>query len=90
MINSLQDEIMHKLASDIQKDIDALVLFEMYKDLGWYPVEDCKNLSFNKPALDQVEQWLTNICAGKFHIKSHTDYIFELQGDAMMFKLKWA
>ena len=90
MTSSLEDEILSMMANEIQKEIDASVLFEMYKDLGWYPVEACKNLSFNKPALDQIEQWLTNLCEGKYHVKSHTDYIFELQGDAMMFKLKWS
>lgn len=86
---SLQDEMMDVLAKEIQKEIDAEVMFEMYKQIGWYPVVDCKNLTFNKPLLDQVEQWLSTVCTGKYHIKSHTDYIFERQDDAMMFSLKW-
>ena len=64
-------------------------MFEMFKQSGWYPVVGCKNLTFNKPLLDQVEQWLSTVCTGKYHIKSHTDYIFERQDDAMMFSLKW-
>lgn len=88
-IMSLSDEIMDIMAEEIRKEIDAEVLFEMFKRNGWYPVVDCKNLSFNKPMLDQVEHWLRTMCVGKYHIKSHTDYIFERQDDAMMFSLKW-
>lgn len=88
-MTDLQDEMTRILAEEIQKEIDAGVMFEMYKSLGWYPVEDCRDLSFNRSVLTQVEAWLTTMTVGKYHIKSHTDYIFELKEDAMMFKLKW-
>ena len=88
-MNSLSDEIMDIMADEIQKEIDAEVMFNIFKSAGWYPVVDCKNLSFNKPLLDQVEAWLTTMCVGRYHIRSHTDYIFERQDDAMMFSLKW-
>jgi hypothetical protein len=84
------NQIMDILSEEIRKEIDAGVMFDMYKELGWHPVVDCKNLSFNHKALKDVEHWLTTICAGSYHVKSHTDYIFERQDDAMMFSLKWS
>ncbi len=84
-----QEEYMDILAEEIRKEIDAEIMFELFKTQGWYPVEDCQNLSFNHKALKQVEEWLTTMPAGKYHIKSHTDYIFQLKEDALMFKLKW-
>jgi len=89
-MNSLSDEIMDIMAEEIRKEIDAEILFEMFKQSGWYPVVDCRNLSFNHSALKEVERWLTTSCAGKYHIKSHTDYIFERKEDALMFSLKWS
>jgi len=89
-MNQLPDKIMDIMAEEIQKEIDADILFEMYKSNGWYPVENCRNLSFNRPALTAVQEWLTTGCAGKWHIRSHTDYIFEKKEDAMMFALKWS
>lgn len=89
-MTDLQDEMMRVLAEEIQKEIDAGVMFEMYKSMGWYPVEDCRNLSFNHLALKQVEEWLNTMCSDSYHIKSHTDYIFKSKEDAMMFKLKWS
>lgn len=86
----LEKEMMRAFAEELQKEIDASVMFDMYKELGWYPVENCHNLSFNHPALKQVEAWLTDMATGKYHIKSHTDYIFEKQEDALMFQLKWS
>lgn len=86
----LDDKYMDILAEEIRKEIDAEILFDLFKKQGWHPVEDCDNLSFNKPLLDGVEYWLTNMCVGRYHIKNHTTYIFELQEDAMMFRLKWS
>ena len=86
----INEEIMEILADEIQKEIDASILFDLYKGNGWHPVVDCKNLTFNRSELQEVEVWLTTICSGKYHVKSHTDYIFEKQEDAMMFRLKWA
>lgn len=90
MNNLMQNEYMDIMAEEMRKEIDAEVMFLMLKDLGWYPVEGCRNLSFNRPALTAIQEWLTSGCEGKWHIKSHTDYIFELQSDAMMFTLKWS
>jgi hypothetical protein len=86
----LEDELMDILAEEIAKEIDAEILFSMYKNMGWYPVENCHNLSFNHTALKQVELWLTTICSDAYHIKSHTDYIFKSKEDALMFQLKWS
>ena len=88
-VTKITNDVMDILAKEIQKEIDAEIMFNVLKDSGWYPVADCKNLSFNKPLLYEVERWLTTMCQGKYHIKSHTDYIFERQDDAMMFSLKW-
>lgn len=83
------EEIAAIMADEIRQEIDAEILFDIYKSNGWYPVEKCLNLSFNREALTAVQEWLTTGCAGRWHIKSHTDYIFERQEDAMMFALKW-
>lgn len=88
--NLMKNEYMDILAEEIRKEIDAEILFEIYKSNGWYPVEGCRNLSFNHKALTAVQDWLTEGCIGKWHLKSHTDYIFERQEDAMMFALKWS
>lgn len=87
---SLSNDIMDILAEEIRKEIDAEVLFQLFKNQGWHPIVNCRNLSFNHTALKEVEQWLTTMTSGKYHIKSHTDYIFELQEDAVMFALKWS
>jgi len=89
-MNKALKEYEDILAEEIRKEIDAEILFSMYKTFGWHPVVDCRNLSFNHALLKQVEEWLTTMPRGKYHIKSHTDYIFQLQEDAMMFKLKWS
>lgn len=90
MNDLVQKEYMDILAEEIRKEIDAELMFELFKTRGWHPVTDCRNLSFNYTALKHVEKWLTTMCAGKYHIKCHTDYIFELPEDAVMFKLKWS
>lgn len=90
MNNLMQNEYMDILAEEIRKEIDADVLFQMLKQQGWYPVVGCRNLSFNRSALTAIQEWLMSGCQGKWHIKSHTDYIFERQEDAMMFALKWS
>jgi hypothetical protein len=89
-MNKLPDKIIDIMAEEIQKEIDAEILFQIYKAGGWYPVEKCHNLTFNKPALTAVQDWLIEGCIGQWHIKSHTDYIFERQEDALMFALKWS
>jgi hypothetical protein len=89
-MNKALKEYEDIVAEEIRKEIDAEILFSMYKMFGWHPVVDCQNLSFNHDLLKQVEEWLTTMPQGKYHIKSHTDYIFQLQEDAMMFKLKWS
>jgi hypothetical protein len=89
MNNLMENEYIDKLAEDIRKEIDAELMFELFKTRGWYPVEDCQDLSFNYTALKEVEHWLTTSPAGRYHIKNHTTYIFERQDDAMMFALKW-
>jgi len=90
MTEGLEEKYMKILAEEIRKEVDADILFKMYKSNGWYPVENCRNLSFNRAALTEIQEWLTSGCIGKWHIKSHTDYIFERQEDAMMFALKWS
>lgn len=90
MSNFMENEYMDILAEEIRKEIDAELIFELFKSRGWYPVDDCHRLNFNQPLLKQVEEWLTTMPKGKYHIKSHTVYIFELQEDALMFKLKWS
>ena len=90
MTQGLEEKYMDILAEEIQKELNAEILFNIYKANGWYPVENCRNLSFNRSALAAVQDWLTEGCIGKWHLKSHTDYIFERQEDAMMFALKWS
>jgi hypothetical protein len=87
---NLQDKYADILAEEMRKEIDAEIMFEMFKTNGWYPVEDCRNLSFNYTALKQVDEWLTVTCSGRYHVKGHSDYIFELHTDAVMFKLRWS
>lgn len=89
MNNLMKNEYMDILAEEIRKEIDAEILFDILKENGWYPVVSCRNLSFNRKVLAEVQEWLASKCIGKWHIKSHTDYIFERQEDAMMFSLKW-
>lgn len=74
-------------AAELQKEIDAEVLYSMLETSGWTSVQ-LTRFKDRYHSVD-VSEWANDNCVGKFY-HSSTRYIFENEKDAIMFTLKWS
>jgi hypothetical protein len=84
---NMQDQILEELGTQMHSAIDFEILTDvLVKSCGWHRI-DLSKLQDNKHAVD-ITYWLTDNCQGKFH-RNGRHFIFEDQGDAVTFTLKW-
>lgn len=83
---SLEDEIAQELSTQMQSEMDFHILSDMLVKLGWKKVVVAK--LHNRKRQIIINQWCEE------HIKHSYEcrygvYIFENEGDAVNFTLKW-
>lgn len=86
VVMTLEEEMMERASKEISRQIDQEVLWGFLKDLGWTRVM-IDRFQDNKHAVD-ITYWLSDRCKGAFE-RSGSDFIFELESDAVNFILTW-
>lgn len=83
----LEAEMMKVLSEEIAAEMDFGIMAEMMIQQGWHKVvlDRFKN---NNHAID-MKYWADEHCQYG-HMNHGTTYVFEDQGDAVNFTLKWA
>ena len=81
-----QEEIINKVGEEMSREIDREVLWGMLKEIGWTRVM-IDRFQDNRHAVD-ITYWLSDRCKGAFE-RSGSDFIFELESDAVNFILTW-
>jgi hypothetical protein len=84
---NLEDEIAETLSREIAQEIDFELLTDMLIACGWHRVT--LTLSFNRKRQVDILDWCESTAQGKFKHHSNT-FIFEHQGDAVNFALRWS
>ena len=84
---NLQDEYMEQLAREVASEIDFEVLSSLMIESGWHKVK-LDRFENNNHAVD-IAYWVQDNAKGKF-IRHSTTYVFEEEGDAVNFSLRWA
>jgi hypothetical protein len=84
---NLEEEISNKLSNEIAKEIDFGFLTDVLKACGWSIVK-LESLLSRKRSVDILEWCETNL-RGRYKHQGRT-FIFENQGDAVNFTLRWA
>lgn len=86
-MTNLEEEIAGELSRQMCSHIDFQILSDMLvQSCGWYKVE-----IIHRPANETVSDildWIKIHCKGR-HMKRERTYLFEKQGDAVNFTLKW-
>lgn len=82
---NIDDEIYDHMASEVAREIDAHVLYDVFKDSGWISVTlDPWKIK----SLQEIEQWIKEHCTGPSH-RSGNNMLFKLADDAAWFNLRW-
>jgi len=84
---NLEEEIANKMSNELSREIDREVLWGMLQGIGWTRVT-LPRLTDNRHAVD-IAYWLEENVKNPFE-RSGADFIFEDQGDAINFILRWA
>lgn len=83
---NLEQEIIEELGTRMQSEIDREILWGMLVGMGWIRVM-LDRFQDNKHAVD-ITYWLTENCKNPYE-RNGRDFIFENEGDAVNFILKW-
>lgn len=83
----IKNQIADVMAKEIAAEIDFEIMSGIMTQQGWYKVK-LDRFENNKHAVD-IGYWVEDNAKGKF-IKHGTIYVFEQEGDAVNFSLKWA
>ena len=83
---NLEDEIASALSKEIAKEIDFEVLSSMLVELGWHRIKLDRFLS-REHSVDVIEWCALNI--NYPYERCGTTFVFENEGDAVNFSLKW-
>jgi hypothetical protein len=82
----LEKKIIEELGTQMQSEMDKEILWGMLKGMGWTRVM-IDRFQDNKHAVD-ITYWLKENCQGAYE-RNGRDFIFENDGDAVNFILKW-
>jgi hypothetical protein len=82
----MEEQMLKEIGKEMSREIDREVLWGFLKDLGWTRVI-IDRFQDNRHAID-ITHWLADRCKGA-HERSGTDFIFELEADAVNFILTW-
>ena len=84
---SMQDEILDELAENMSSKIDFKILTDiLVKSCGWHRVE-LDRFQDNRQAVD-IANWCHDTLKNKWK-RSGCHFVFEDQGDAVNFTLRW-
>jgi len=84
---SMQDEILDELAENMSSKIDFEILTDiLVKSCGWHRIE-LDRFQNNRQAVD-IANWCHDTLKNKWK-RSGCHFVFEDQGDAVNFTLKW-
>lgn len=83
---NLEDEIASALSKEIAKEIDFEVLSSMLVNLGWHRIK-LDRFQNREHSVDILEWCALNTSYPYEHFGS--TFVFENEGDAVNFSLKW-
>ena len=82
----LEERLVEEAARNMQKEMDAEILRNMLKEIGWYEVV----LSpMTQETGSLIDKWVADNVKGRSHWTHGLVWLFENDRDAMWFKLKW-
>jgi hypothetical protein len=84
---NLEEEITTKLSNEIAKEIDFELMIDVLKACGWHVVK-LSSLLNRKRSIDILE-WCESNSRNRYKHQGST-FVFEDQGDAVNFALRWA
>lgn len=82
----LEEEIANELATQMQSEMDFHILSDMLVELGWYKIS-LDRFQNNHHAVD-IKNWLEENARGFWESRGST-FVFEKEGDAVNFTLRW-
>jgi hypothetical protein len=83
---NLEEKIANDLGKQLSDSIDFEMLTEILITCGWHVVK-LPSLGNRKRSIDIVD-WCHSDCKGKWKHNGRT-FVFQDQGDAVTFTLKW-
>jgi hypothetical protein len=84
---TVEEEIAAKLSNEIARHIDFEILLDVLIACGWTKVD--LKISLNRKRSIDILEWCEENTQGKY--KRHDSiFIFEQQGDAVNFILRWS
>ena len=83
---NLQDRIAKELSDEMCSQIDFEILVDVLCRFGWHKVE-FETVGNNKRAID-MHLWCEANCKDQYQHRGRV-FVFENQGDAVNFTLKW-
>ena len=83
---NLEKQILDELGTQMQSEIDKEIMFGMLTGMGWFRV-NLDRFTDNNHAID-ITYWLAEHCKGPYERKGK-DFVFQDQGDAVNFTLRW-
>jgi hypothetical protein len=84
---NMQDEILEELGTQMQSTMDFEILTDiLVKSCGWYRIE-LDRFQDNRQAVD-IANWCHDTVKNKWK-RSGCHFVFEDQGDAVNFTLRW-
>ena len=84
---NLEEEISNQMASQLREEIDGELMADMLVSMGWTKIKD-QFYRDNKQAVD-LNLWLEEHCTGMYK-RLGSNWVFENNGDAVNYALKWA
>lgn len=83
---NLEDEIVNQMGKEISEEIDFEILIGMLCEMGWHRVM-LPPFKSNEQAVD-ISYWCEENVYNPYHHRGRL-YVFENDGDAINFTLKW-
>lgn len=82
----LEERLAEEAARVMQSELDAEIIRNMLKEIGWHEVV-LSPMTHEKGVM--IDDWVRNQVKGRCHFAHGLVWLFENDQDAMWFKLKW-
>ena len=86
-MGTMQQEFEEYLSTEMSRSMDFEIFADVMCRFGWHLVE-LDRFTDNHHAID-IREWVATNCSGE-HRSHGASWLFKEQGDAVMFKLRWA
>jgi hypothetical protein len=84
--DDVTEEVARLLAREIAQERDAVVLYQLYKNVGWHEVR----LGWrDRSTTAEISRWCRDSVAGNYYGGGESGWLFELESDAVLFTLRW-